>query len=268
MARPPRQGSTPDRLAQRFREQGYAAQSIRPLHSLILLLPLILIYELGSVRYLSNPSTGITETIGAHSILLGLFTDLGPAGRFIPAALLVVFLLVWHAFRADSWRPKPGVVIVMILEAAAWTLPLLVLSLILPMSSNGLIQTQPLAAGGVPITELSWQARIALSAGAGLYEELLFRVVLITAVHLIVVDILRQASGVGFVVGAVISALSFALYHNIEMPNGGVHLGLLSFYAIAGLFFSGLFVWRGFGIAAVCHALYDVIVLVLLPPPN
>ena len=264
MARALRTGSTPDRLAQGFREKGYGAQSLRPLHTLVLLLPLVLIYEIGSVRYLANPSTGITETIGAHSILLGLFTDLGPAGRFVPAALLVAFLLVWHTIRKDSWRPQPGVVFAMILESAVWTLPLLVLSLILPMSPNGLAVTQP-AAGGVPITDLSWQARVALSAGAGLYEELLFRVVLITAVHLIVVDILRQASGVGFVLGAVISAISFALYHNIDMPTGGVHLGLLSFYALAGLFFSGLFVWRGFGIAAVCHTMYDVVVLVLLP---
>ncbi len=248
-----------------MREDAYGAQSHRPLHALILLLPLILTYELGSVRYLSNASTGLTETIGAHSILLGFFTDLGPAGRFIPAALLVVVLLVWHTIRADSWRPRLGVVTVMIMESVFWALPLLVLSLILPMSSTGLVGGQAPASAGVSIHDLSWQARVSLSAGAGLYEELLFRVVLITAVHLIVVDILRQASGVGFVVGAVISSISFALYHNIDMPTGGVHLGLLSFYAIAGLYFSGLFVWRGFGIAALCHALYDVIVLVLLP---
>jgi len=264
VARPSRKGSTPDRVAQRYREEGYGAQSLRPLHSLVLLVPLILIYEIGSVRYLADPSTGITETIGAHSILLGLFTDLGPLGRFIPATLLVVVLIVWHTFRRDSWRPRLGVVFAMMLESAVWTLPLLVLSLILPMSPNALAATGALP-GGVPIADLSWQARVALSAGAGLYEELLFRVVVITLVHLIVVDVLRQASGVGFVLGAVISAISFALYHNIDMPTGGVHFGLLSFYALAGLFFSGLFVWRGFGIAALCHTLYDVIVLVVLP---
>lgn len=243
----------------------YGAVAVRPLHVLLFLAPLIVLYEFGAARFLSDPSSGVTETIGAHSILLGLFRDLGPFGRYIPTALMVLVLLMWHAFRRDSWRIRPAVLGGMFAEAILWTLPLWVFSLLVPLHPNGVGGATAAAGIGRSLLELSWQARATLSAGAGLYEELLFRVLIITAAHFIVVDVLRQSNGVGFVIGGIVSAVSFALYHNIAMPSGGVHLGLMVFYTVAGIYFSVLFVTRGFGIAAMTHALYDIVVLVIQP---
>ncbi|MFZ4576529.1 MAG: CPBP family intramembrane glutamic endopeptidase [Phycisphaerales bacterium] len=242
----------------------YGNAAKRPLHVLAFLLPLIGVYEYGAVRYLPQ-SDGVTETIGAHSILLGLFQDLGPYGRFIPTALMILILLLWHVMKRDPWKVRPMVLLGMLAESMIWTLPLWVFSLLAPLHPNGVGSVGAVGATGT-LLDLSWQARVTLSAGAGLYEELLFRVLIITATHFLVVDLLRQASSVGFVIGGVVSSLAFALYHrNIGMPGGGVHLGLMTFYTLAGVYFSVIFVSRGFGIAVMTHAMYDVVVLVVQP---
>ena len=58
-----------------------------------------------------------------------------------------------------------------------------------------------------------------------------------------------------------VSALIFSLFHYVG-PNGD-NFGIPSFLFrfLAGIFFSGLYVLRGFGITAWTHALYDVYLL-------
>jgi len=233
---------------------------------LVFLLPLLLLYELGSILFLSDPGRGVVETIGARSILGGFFEAWGGASLHLPAVALTVVLLCWHVFERDPWRIRPRVLLAMLVESVLWTLPLLVFGLLLAMDRP------PPAAGVAPPTAalggFSWQARLTLSAGAGIYEELLFRLILITAIHFVLVDLLRLSQGVGFVVAAVVSAVAFALYHNISHPGGGANLALLAFYTAAGLYFATLFIFRGFGIVVAAHALYDVVVLVAIDPAN
>lgn len=243
----------------------YGAASQRPLHALFFLLPLIVAYELGTTHYLSDPGHGLTETIGAHSFLLRLFGNLGDYGRYIPAALLVTVLLLLHLFRRDPFSLKFRVILGMFAESILWTIPLWVFSLLVPLHPNGIGAPAAAATTGPDLMSLSWQARCTLSAGAGLYEELLFRLGLVTIAHFVIVDILRQSSSTGYVVAVIISALAFAFYHNITLPTGGVHLGLIVFYVLAGGYFSVLMVLRGFGIVAMAHAMYDIVVLVIQP---
>jgi hypothetical protein len=250
---------------QRSSPETYGSLASRPLYVLCFLAPLILFYEIGAVTYLADPGRGVTETIGAHSILLGLFRDLGSLGRYLPTALMVVVFVFWHALRRDRLAIKPAVLLGMFAESLLWTLPLWVFSLLVPLHPNGMGNVPAASVGSRGLLDLTWQARATLSAGAGLYEELLFRVVIITAAHFLVVDVLRQTSHVGYVIGALVSALSFAFYHNVAMPTGGVHLGLLAFYCAAGLYFSVIFVNRGFGIVAMTHAMYDLVVLIVQP---
>jgi hypothetical protein len=48
------------------------------------------------------------------------------------------------------------------------------------------------------------------------------------------------------------------------MAGGGIDWRLLAFYCAAGLYFATLFVTRGFGIVVAVHALYDIVVLVVV----
>ena len=73
-----------------------------------------------------------------------------------------------------------------------------------------------------------------------------------------------QTSTARFVVIAVlVSAAAFALYHD-PAGAGSVAWSAMTFYFLAGLFFGGVYVWRGFDIVVAVHALYDIVVLTLL----
>jgi hypothetical protein len=263
------------RQARALRED-YFHLSTRPLHVLAFLAPLVVFYEIGSALYLTDPGLGVVETIRAQSILRGFFEAFDIAGLFLPGVALVTVLVIWHILLKDRWQIRLPVLAGMVVESAMWTLPLVVFSVILQRSifpSVGLAGLQAAAAGGGAsggaggdLMALSWQARLTISIGAGLYEELLFRMIVIAAVHLVLVDLAGVREMIGRAVAVGVSALAFALYHDIAAPGGGIDIGRFVFFLIAGLYFGGLFAVRGFGIVVAVHALYDALVLVFLRP--
>lgn len=243
----------------RLDDERYSFLSMRPLHILAFLAPLIVVYELGSAIYLTRGGGSLMETIAARKVLSDFFRLFGPTSLYLPGITLTVVLLVWHLIERDRWTIKPGVLAGMAFESILWVLPLLTLGIVLGSSHP----TAAMAAAGDIVTSHPWQARLTLSIGAGLYEELLFRLILILLVHFFAVDLLRLRPMTGNILAVVVSALAFALYHDVPL-QGGANLWLLGFYVIAGAYFGTIFLLRGFGIAVGCHALYDVIVLVAI----
>lgn len=227
----------------------YGEASARPLHILAFLAPLILLYEIGAIVYLPG------ETIAARGILARVFESFGIVGLHFPAGLLVVVLLVWHVLLRDRWRVRGPYLAFMLMEACVWTVPLFLLALL--MTAGPAMQAEA-ATAGAELRERSWQARLTLSIGAGLYEELLFRMILIAAAHFVLADLLRLADPWAKVGAAVVSAVAFMLYHHAATPVES------AFFLVAGLYFAGLYIVRGFGIVVAVHALYDVLALVIM----
>ena len=99
--------------------------------------------------------------------------------------------------------------------------------------------------------------------GAGVYEELLFRLLLLPMVGW---TLRRWGTGrrPSVFLAVVVTSLMFAAAHYIGQHGEALAdipfwFGLL-FRFLAGVFFSLLFVYRGFGIAAGTHAGYDILV--------
>ena len=108
-----------------------------------------------------------------------------------------------------------------------------------------------------------WE-RVAISVGAGLYEELLFRMALIALLHTLLVDLGKLSSAKGSGIAIAVSAVAFTVYHPLVDPHdatGGVSVRRVAFYFLAGLYFGAVFVRRGFGIVVGTHALYDILVV-------
>jgi len=98
-----------------------------------------------------------------------------------------------------------------------------------------------------------------LSIGAGIYEELVFRLIVIEALSLLLIDIgrLRQVSGVALTV--ILSSLMFAGHHYPPIGADVWSTSAFAFRAAAGAYLAAVYVVRGFGLAVGCHVVYDII---------
>ena len=134
------------------------------------------------------------------------------------------------------------------------------------LSAGGLIAaaTQVVLGGVVrmaadqgSITQLPILDGVVLSLGAGIYEELLFRVLLTGGLFalLLAMGVRRTTSGI---IAVVVSAFIFSAFHYIGPYAYPLELNSFTFRFLAGLAFSALYMVRGFGVAAWTHALYDV----------
>lgn len=231
--------------------EGYIAATHRPIHILLFLLPLIVAYEFASL--IAEPGTATTGGIAAERALTRVFEAFGAVGPHTPAIALVVVLVIWQILVGRGWKPKPVVLFGMGFESALASLPLVVVGSLLSPGAVAVL------AGAEPANELI--TRLHIAVGAGIYEELLFRLVGIAAAHFLLQDLLRLPQGIATAGAVVLTALAFALYHDpFSREQGG---RLFAFYLVAGLYFGTLFVARGFGIVVASHALYDVFALVI-----
>jgi hypothetical protein len=108
------------------------------------------------------------------------------------------------------------------------------------------------------LSEWSLPTQLMISLGAGIYEELLFRVLLVSGLALIGAKVLRWTSTHASALAVVLGAAIFSAFHYLGPYGEPFALASFTFRAVAGLLFSALYVLRGFGITAWTHALYDV----------
>lgn len=255
--KPPKAESPPSHALDRT---GYAYGSTRPLHILVFLLPLIVVYEIGSVLFLTDARTGALESIRAERLLRDFFEAVGVAGLHLPALAIVAVLLSWQIISRDRWRVRLSTLVLMGFESLAWTLPILVLNNVIGGSLlGGGGEVAAVLTTGADLASKPWPQKVSIAVGAGLYEELLFRMALIAMVHLVAHDILRFRDYPSRVVAVVISAAAFALYHD-EARQDPMKF---AFFFAAGALFGSVYLWRGFGIVVGAHAAYDLIALLL-----
>ncbi|WP_103027290.1 CPBP family glutamic-type intramembrane protease [Salinibacter altiplanensis] len=112
----------------------------------------------------------------------------------------------------------------------------------------------------VPPPDGALWTQLALSIGAGLYEELVFRVLLVGGLALLLRRLL-ESSVRAYVLAALLGAALFSLAHYVGPVGDPFALPSFTFRLLFGLVLNALFLWRGFGVAAWTHALYDVMVV-------
>jgi len=248
----------------------YVQASRTPLHILAFLLPIIVIYEIGLAMRHEELST--TGGVRAWVLIARVMETLGVSpsavvGYSLPAAAIVLVLLIWHLLERRTWKVRPLVVPLMAAETVAWMVPLLlfagVVTRILGTSEPG---PEPLTPATLEALEgLSWQARLVIALGAGLYEELLFRMALLAVLHAVLAELCKLGPRLVVGIALPLSALAFALYHDV-WTAGGIDLWAAVLYFAGGLYLGVIYVLRGFGLAVGVHACYNTTVLVLLGP--
>jgi membrane protease YdiL (CAAX protease family) len=224
-------------------DDGYWSISRTPLTSLVFTLPLVAAYE-GGVLMLGRG----TARNGADVWLRTLLDQAGFGAYFLLPALTIIGLLAWHHVEHDRWRWSGGILAGMAVECGFWAVILV-----------GIARLQdrfwPLAAG---VAE-GFLARFVAFCGAGLYEEVLFRLLLMPALAWCC-GRLGATPPVAAIQAIVGSSLLFSLAHYVGPLGDAFDPYSFTFRFLAGMFFAVLFSLRGFGIAAGSHAAYDMLV--------
>jgi membrane protease YdiL (CAAX protease family) len=235
---------------------GYWRQSQRPLASLAFILPLLVLYEAGVLLF-----DAATVRNGADLWLRLWLERLGFGQYFLLPLLTIGLLLAWHHTTHQRWQLSAVVMYAMYLECALLGLALLAVGLL-----EGSLLQQIAAHGEPPVCAAigfdwrqKWLAHVIGFLGAGIYEEVLFRLMLLPAVAG-VLTFLGAGSQLRVVGAIVATSLAFSAAHYVG-PSGETFEAFgFAFRCLAGGFFATLFIARGFGIAAGTHALYDVFV--------
>ncbi len=224
------------------------------LTSLVLVFPLFLIYQLGVLFTLPVLN-------GADFLTVFLFRNLGlSSGSYlaltfaVATAFAIAVALLRHKQRFD-----PRLIVPVLIESAIYALTMG--SLIVFVMTRGLGISPRLAGGFVGQQGLG--TRIVMSLGAGVYEETVFRLGIMTGLVALFERVLGLRRWVALVIALVVSAALFSAMHHIPPYGDPLHLGIFVFRLLAGICF-GLLYWnRGFAVAVYTHALYDLYVFIV-----
>jgi hypothetical protein len=235
---------------------GYFEHSSLPLTSLIFLAPFLIVYEIGTRWYAIDPVSHVEQRIIAFNLIQKFFALFGASGKYLPAAAVVSVLLGCHAAHRDTWSARLSVLTAMLLECMMYAVPLVGVGYLF----EHCLLLHSLAG--------NWREWLVLSIGAGIYEELVFRLAMFSLLSFILMDVLQVSKARALPLMVVISAVTFSLYH-YQFPlahyTGSEPFAWSSFIfrSLAGIYFGMIFLWRGFGLTAGSHAFYDVIIVLL-----
>jgi membrane protease YdiL (CAAX protease family) len=278
-----------------FTQDSYLERTSRPIYAIVFLLPFIIFYEVGTFGFNTDILNQSQIRVVAFVWLQNLLESVGFGGKFAwvaPPLAVVVILMAMQITSGKQWRLWLGDILPMAVECVLLAVPLIVLTLFLSSSTeaennvsrfeNNAIRIQavaPLNCASVANNRLSsvtgragrdgqgqpLLANIVTGIGAGIYEELVFRLILICILMLLLQDALRLDHKNSIVLSVLISAAMFSAHHHIDFFSGQpnaidpFNLTRFAFRTIAGIYFAILFAIRGFGITAGTHAFYNII---------
>lgn len=243
---------------------GYWRVSRAPRYSLLFVLPLFVLYE-ALASALAAP--GVESVRNAADVMLKtpfvLFSGARGSMAFFATVIGICVYLVGRDMRKSRDRPQVRTFGLMFAESAILALLLGVVVGTITRQLLGSLAGLSMQAAA-PLQQLDVGTRLMLSLGAGLYEELLFRVLLVGGLAWLLHRLLGGSRVMTGLAAAVVGALVFSAFHYVGQYGDPWEVGSFTYRAIAGLVFSGLYLTRGFGITAWTHALYDVYVMIIL----
>jgi hypothetical protein len=276
-----------------YASNSYLERTSRPVYAIVFLLPFIVFYEIGTILINTDVLNRSQVRVVAFVWLQQLLQYLGTSSRiaWIAPPLVVILILIGLQLASrKGWYFHAGDYIPMVIECTLLAIPLIVLSLFFNRPSVAPGQTPrpdsntpvavarvaegPASGTAAPIVRLdagskgasrSLMASIVTGVGAGIYEELVFRLILICLLMMFFQDLIGLSHSNAIVSSVLISAALFSAHHHIIVLNGQLGRSAafnwteFSFRTMAGVYFAALFALRGFGITAGTHAFYDII---------
>ena len=220
-----------------------------PLYSFLFTVPLFFIYEIGI--FLTSSSDMVSMRNGADALMRQILSAFGMNGFYWMGVIFFLGFILVFIYQKQYWydmEVNSEFLPLMLAESMAWAMGLYFFMsnvYILLMNPNGSILIQ----------------QVTLAVGAGIYEEILFRVILIAAIGGILGFIFQWNDMLKNWVAMVIAAGIFSSFHFIGEYGDYFSFNIFMVRFFAGILLGILYFMRGFGITAWTHAIYDLIIL-------
>jgi membrane protease YdiL (CAAX protease family) len=225
------------------------------LTSLVLVFPLFIIYQAGVLFTLPMLN-------GADFVTVLLLQTLGLSTAQYLACLAgaVAVFVVTAAVLRKKQRFDSRVVIPVLLESMIYALSMgslivLVMTKVLGIPPD-LLMSGSLQAQGIV-------GRVVMSLGAGVYEEVVFRLLLLGGLVAAFSKFTNLGRAMTVLAAFILSSLAFSAMHHLPPHGDPLGLGVFTFRFLAGIFFALLFWFRGLAVAVYTHAFYDIYVLLI-----
>ncbi|MFN3530895.1 MAG: type II CAAX prenyl endopeptidase Rce1 family protein [Candidatus Brocadia sp.] len=215
-------------------------------NSFLFILPLLILYEVGIAMLGSSIKNAADVVIKTP---LALF---GKNGSLIFNSLVIAFLFTSVFYIEKEYRFNSLIFIPMFMESMAYSLFMgyalgsIVYKVLFPCVL------------AKPFSTSIWM-EIILSVGAGVYEEIVFRLLLLTVLYYLFVTLLKINKPSGAIISIILGALMFTSMHYVGTISDSFTYANFTFRLLAGIFLSAIFMFRGLGIAVYTHAIYDVL---------
>lgn len=231
-----------------------------PLTSVLLVFPLFLVYQLGvlMVPSVHNGADLIT------SQMLRLLRGNAQQYLLVNLLLALVFVVLVLVLRKKNTF-DPRLFLPVLLESAIYALTMgslicFVMVDVLHVDPKLFIGV-PLAAGPSPEHAEPF-AKVILAFGAGVHEELVFRLLMVGGGVWLFWRALGMPRWLAIALAFAVSSVLFSLAHHV-IGGEPFRVGAFVYRLLCGLFFATLFQTRGFAVAVYTHALYDIYVLIV-----
>jgi hypothetical protein len=232
---------------------------VDPLTSLMLVFPLFLVYEIG-VLFIPRAYNGVDIiTAEIERLVHGRL----PLYVGLNASLCVLFVVAVFYFRnKHQFEPRRFWSVLAESTVYALTMGSLICFVMVDLLhvDPRLSLVPPAHTGAAP--SMGPIAGIIVALGAGVHEELVFRVLLLGGVVALLTGPLRVRRGLAVAIGFIVSSVLFSAAHHI-IGGEPFRMGAFVYRILCGLFFASLYEWRGLAIAVYTHALYDIYVFFL-----
>jgi len=225
----------PKRTAGRLKRSNLLTQ-------VVLVFPALLFYELGVLALGLRQRNGvdlITDEIGAR-IGYGPFSLL----------LLITFAVLVFVLRREQ-RFEWKALVPVLLESGIYALTMGTFIIFVMVD---ILHMNPRMALG-PLD------KVVLALGAGVHEELFFRLLLLGGLAYVLERALPRTTAI--LLAFLISSALFSAAHHMGKLGDPFTAGVFTYRLLAGLVFATIYWFRGFAVAVYTHALYDVYVMIL-----
>jgi membrane protease YdiL (CAAX protease family) len=223
--------------------------------NLLFLMPWLVVYELcllASASPVENAAAAWLKDLGQ---------TLGREGLLAVTLLTCLLFCVVLLRRVGQAPGDQGVYGGMLVEGLVYGALLGVVSKALA-STLPLGRMVPLAADGSGLPALrEWVETLGLAVGAGVFEEVAFRGLLLAGLLALLVHGVGADRATGGVLAVLASAWVFSSYHHWGLGGEPWHPAVFAFRFWAGVALGALYLGRGLGIAAFAHGFYDTLVM-------